>query len=1058
MSTFGGLMVEFPDIRVDFFRPIKDMQPPLACFLSHIHSDHLTGLETLKSPFVYCSAATRELLLRLERQVPRLNFALGILEARKQHYKHLTKLLKPIPLETPTLIELRPGQEIQVTLFNANHCTGAVMFLFESDDKAVLYTGDIRSEPWFVNNLTRNPFLIEYTTGLKNLDCIYLDTSNLEPITFPPKADGLKELLQKVSKYPDDTVFHFSAWTFGYEEVWMTLSRALKSPIHVDEYKIRLYQSLRGDANSNPSGPFLAHEGPVLTGYQCGNTPQVGCLTTNENARIHSCEKGMNCPAINENIVWIKPIITRTKNGGEIAEAGVGGGLWDLAQEPEDNPAILGQLIQLFVELDDSVVADIKSKLPQALRSSGRAALLEDMGFNLDDERMSREDLAKVMLISMSGKRLADAEDPGEQKSQTRDDALPRVITFPYSRHSSYAELCDLVRVFQPKDVYPCTVDEATWHEGKFGSATLLFSVLKFLNREMREAMLRRPISSTLSQQTQTTARTQSSQDRLTSSPVQRFSAIHKPRVKSLSIRRNSNGQLRAFDGEGREVPPPVEIRRASTPPRIISASSPSSASQGLRRKAIVDELMQGRAKRRCLQLDGSNSSPPPEEGLKEEQFPEVIEFGRTKGLGRAALFLPPGQKTADIGKPEPIRIGSSTESTRTSNPKDADKKPEVVRGGSSTESTRTLAHKNDIAQPEMIIDLTSSPEPSEHPDNTEDPGHANLGATAGEDLDIEAEPFNDSHTDTPGPEIDTDVEGEDNEMAGLVSRPGFSAFRNSSVPRVLSSWDETYDWDYHHEDIFYDNDEEVFRCRYCGHEIWSPWLGFCTGCEEGDSDGPYQEVLDPEAGYRPKFELISGVEEGFDLKNITGPYLDCNSSAYDTQDDKSDLQEEYEIDSFIDDSIIDDASQCSDEEDDASLSDGETDYKEKFKELEASHNALIGSHSRLVWEYDELKRDVLGSDYESRSGEDVSGDDVDDQYYENGVLLVDVAVPDPVITELVLSANEQSQASVLSPGRIQNRVEAFEAAKNNEWHTVSLESINGSNTGDEERQASIEL
>lgn len=43
-------------------------------------------------------------------------------------FKHLKKLLKPIPLETPTTIELSPGNEIQVTLFDANHCAGAVMF------------------------------------------------------------------------------------------------------------------------------------------------------------------------------------------------------------------------------------------------------------------------------------------------------------------------------------------------------------------------------------------------------------------------------------------------------------------------------------------------------------------------------------------------------------------------------------------------------------------------------------------------------------------------------------------------------------------------------------------------------------------------------------------------------------------------------------------------------------------------------------------------------------------------------------------------------------------
>ncbi len=44
-------------------------------------------------------------------------------------------------------------------------------------------------------------------------------------------------------------------------------------------------------------------------------------------------------------------------------------------------------------------------------------------------------------------------------------EALPDVITFPYSRHSSYFELCHLVGTFKPKDVWPCTVDTREWLE-----------------------------------------------------------------------------------------------------------------------------------------------------------------------------------------------------------------------------------------------------------------------------------------------------------------------------------------------------------------------------------------------------------------------------------------------------------------------------------------------------------------------------------------------------------------------------------------------------------------
>ncbi|MBE3048550.1 hypothetical protein IMZ48_39825 [Candidatus Bathyarchaeota archaeon] len=40
---------------------------------------------------------------------------------------------------------------------------------------------------------------------------------------------------------------------------------------------------------------------------------------------------------------------------------------------------------------------------------------------------------------------------------------LPRMIYFPYSRHSSYPELCDFVGAFKPRDVWPCTVNPVAW-------------------------------------------------------------------------------------------------------------------------------------------------------------------------------------------------------------------------------------------------------------------------------------------------------------------------------------------------------------------------------------------------------------------------------------------------------------------------------------------------------------------------------------------------------------------------------------------------------------------
>ena len=164
-----------------------------------------------------------------------MNFMNGVLESRKQHYQHLKLVLKAIPLECPTEIELDPLEKIRVTLFDANHCPGAVMFLIEGENKAVLYTGDMRSEAWWVNSLARNPIVLPYTRGLKQLDQIYLDTTFAVKDdmykTFPSKAEGIHELLQKLCQYSTDTLFYLNAWTLGYEEVWIAMSSLLKSSV-----------------------------------------------------------------------------------------------------------------------------------------------------------------------------------------------------------------------------------------------------------------------------------------------------------------------------------------------------------------------------------------------------------------------------------------------------------------------------------------------------------------------------------------------------------------------------------------------------------------------------------------------------------------------------------------------------------------------------------------------------------------------------------------------------------------------------------------------------------
>lgn len=401
-----------------------------------------------------------------------MNFAKGVLEVRKQHYRHLQLVLKAIPLRTPTEIELSVTSKIRVTLFDANHCPGAVMFLIEGDGKAILYTGDVRAESWWVNAIIRSPVLIPYTFGEKRIDCLYLDTTFAAKDEiyqdFPSKATGLQELLHRIQGCSPGTIFYFRAWTLGYEDVWLALSAALESKVHVDDYQLRLYRSLSEDSRDGFSVP----EAPALNGFSAGNHHQPGCLTSSSNVRIHSCEPGTTCHAElckKKNVVWITPIITRSREGEDVYEIGAGGGGGDLYQTPELDLTDLVStqaLESLCTELikDSETLSNTLRQISTALASRCSRMSLEGLGLDSETE------LSLQHFVGMLSKAQASGLSTEEAAAICKVPASitvsrPDSIHFPYSRHASYSELRHLVSALKPQDICPCTVEEDHWSE-----------------------------------------------------------------------------------------------------------------------------------------------------------------------------------------------------------------------------------------------------------------------------------------------------------------------------------------------------------------------------------------------------------------------------------------------------------------------------------------------------------------------------------------------------------------------------------------------------------------
>ena len=72
-------------------------------------------------------------------------------------------------------------------------------FLVEGSQGAILHTGDFRAETWFLESMTRNPFLQPYLAPrdgysgygkfAKTLEAIYLDTASVfSTISVPTKV------------------------------------------------------------------------------------------------------------------------------------------------------------------------------------------------------------------------------------------------------------------------------------------------------------------------------------------------------------------------------------------------------------------------------------------------------------------------------------------------------------------------------------------------------------------------------------------------------------------------------------------------------------------------------------------------------------------------------------------------------------------------------------------------------------------------------------------------------------------------------------------------------
>lgn len=237
-----------------------------------------------------------------------------------------------------------------------------------------------------------------------------------------------------------------------------------------------------------------AQVGAALCGFQCGNRYQPGCLTSDLKIRLHSCERELDCPDLKSpDIVWITPIL-KFSNGEVVPELGAGGGLGDLVQAQELELKDANTAIELMDICstnirDEQALARTLSLISKGMKSANKTVVLGALEEARESDAIPLKELAKFFSRGISYENRVNSQkystpngDTVANQVRERDGhpgKLPNIIVsgnilvrlaglrevqqFPYSRHSSYNELCHLVEVFRPVDIHPCTVEEATW-------------------------------------------------------------------------------------------------------------------------------------------------------------------------------------------------------------------------------------------------------------------------------------------------------------------------------------------------------------------------------------------------------------------------------------------------------------------------------------------------------------------------------------------------------------------------------------------------------------------
>uniref|UniRef100_A0ACD5XCF5 Uncharacterized protein n=1 Tax=Avena sativa TaxID=4498 RepID=A0ACD5XCF5_AVESA len=186
-------------------------------FLTHAHRDHLVGAGAAPDDggIVYATRLTMSLARR--------------------HFPHLDQG-EFVEVEVgKTLVVDDLAGAFSVTAYDANHCPGAVMFLFEGEFGSILHTGDCRLTPDCVQDLPLKYIAKRGKENICPLDFVFLDcTFSKCFLKLPSKESAIQQVIACIWKHPDAPFIYLACDLLGHEEILVEVSRTFGKKIYVD--------------------------------------------------------------------------------------------------------------------------------------------------------------------------------------------------------------------------------------------------------------------------------------------------------------------------------------------------------------------------------------------------------------------------------------------------------------------------------------------------------------------------------------------------------------------------------------------------------------------------------------------------------------------------------------------------------------------------------------------------------------------------------------------------------------------------------------------------------